>query len=439
MGATHPLALSSSSLTMELVLFFCALLALLFFMSRGKSLSPPTSEAPAAPKAAAPVVEKAKAPVVEEAKVEEVKQPPAIPDLEDLKPLKSLVKETVREMKRNGVTPYTLEEREGRLRELNEMPEVPNFSSTILKSGEKLKRTNTVVLQANIGLYCNQACTHCHVDSSPKRKEMMSKAVTERCIEVMKSSPSIKVVDLTGGAPELNREFRTWVIESRKLGFEVIDRCNLTVLSEPGQEGLAQFLADHQVHIIASLPCYLEDNVDSQRGNSVFTRSIRGLRMLNAVGYGTDPGRANGLVLDLVYNPTGVHLPPPQEKLQVAYDKHLMEKYQITFDKLHCITNMPINRFYDHLKNNGDLEKYMDILVQNFNPSTVGGLMCRDYVSIKWDGTIYDCDFNQQVELFPKAGKPLTVFDINCTDDILQVGIATGKHCYGCTAGAGSK
>jgi len=411
----------------QVALLFCAMLALVFFVARGSFFrAKPVQEAPSKP--AAPVD---KAP---KAKRAPTPKPASIPDMEDLQPMPSLVKETVRQMKADGVKPYTVDEREQRLAELNDMSEVPDFSTQVRESGQNLKRTNTVVLQANIGLYCNQACNHCHVDSSPKRKEMMSKAVTMRCIEIIRKSPSIRVIDLTGGAPELNREFKTWVIESRKLGLEVIDRCNLTVLMEPGQEDLAQFLADHQVHVIASLPCYLEDNVDSQRGNSVFTRSIAGLHKLNAVGYGT----GNGLVLDLVYNPTGVHLPPAKEMLEVAYKKHLAEKYQITFDRLHCITNMPINRFYDHLKNNGDLAKYMDILVQAYNPDNVSGLMCRDYVSIKWDGAIYDCDFNQQVELYPKAGKQLSVFDIESTDDILQVGIATGKHCFGCTAGAGS-
>jgi len=418
------------SAPMEVALLFCAVLALVFFVAQRSfyRATPVQNTADAKP---APLEVKETAPKKKQVPKSAA---PAIPDLEDLRPLPSLIKETVRQMKTNSVKPYTAAEREQRLEELNAMPEVPNFSAQLVKTDQKLKRTNTVVLQANIGLYCNQACNHCHVDSSPMRKEMMTKETTERCIEIIRKSPSIRVVDLTGGAPELNREFKTWVVESRKLGLEVIDRCNLTVLMEPGQEDLAQFLADHQVHIIASLPCYLEDNVDSQRGNSVFTRSIRGLKKLNAVGYGT----GKGLVLDLVYNPTGIHLPPAQEKLQVAYKKHLSEQFDITFDRLHCITNMPINRFYDHLKDGGDLEKYMDILVRAYNPDTVSGLMCRDYVSVKWDGTIFDCDFNQQVDLYPKSGKRLTVFDIESTDEILQVGIATGKHCFGCTAGAGS-
>jgi len=357
-------------------------------------------------------------------------------DIEDLKPMKSLIPETVREMKANGVTPYTQEEREDLLAELNQCGDFPKFATKLHESGSNLKRTNTVVLQANIGLYCNQACTHCHVDSSPKRKEMMSKEVTDKCIEIIKNSPTIKVVDLTGGAPELNREFRHWVTECRALGLEVIDRCNLTVLLEPTQSDLVEFLAANQVHIIASLPCYLEDNVDKQRGNSVFQRSIKALRMLNRAGY----GQGTGLKLDLVYNPTGIHLPPPQEKLKPAYEKYLQENYGIHFDNLHCITNIPINRFYDFLKSEDKVVEYMEILVNSFNPHNCDKVMCRDYLSIKWDGQIFDCDFNQQVDLIPKSAdkQPITVFDVECSDDLLKVPIATSLHCFGCTAGAGS-
>eukprot|EP00658_Telonema_sp_P-2_P006106 TRINITY_DN12323_c0_g2_i1.p1 TRINITY_DN12323_c0_g2~~TRINITY_DN12323_c0_g2_i1.p1 ORF type:complete len:347 (-),score=90.32 TRINITY_DN12323_c0_g2_i1:177-1217(-) len=344
--------------------------------------------------------------------------------------------QTVREMKEQGVVPYTKQEREALLAELVDTPGLPKFSSKLSEAGSDLKRTSTVVFQANIGLYCNQACTHCHVDSSPLRKEMMSKEVTDKCLDVIRNSPSIRVVDLTGGAPELNREFRHWVTSCREMGLQVIDRCNLTVLLEPNQDGLVSFLASHQVKIIASLPCYLEDNVDSQRGSSVFTRSIRALKMLNAAGYGC----GEGLELDLVYNPTGVHLPPGQAGLEAAYKKQLKTEYGIVFDALHCITNMPINRFHEFLKAEDKLEEYMEILVNAFNPQTCAGLMCRDYVSVKWDGDVFDCDFNQQVELPPKVsgGKNLSVFDIECTDDLLRVPIATSQHCYGCTAGAGS-
>jgi len=280
-----------------------------------------------------------------------------IPDIEDFP--KSLVRSTMKQLKASGVSPYTLEERKEKIAELNSLT-YPNFRAKLTKAGKRLDRIETVVLQANIGLYCNQACTHCHVDSSPVRKEMMNRETTDRCLHLLKNSPSVKIVDLTGGAPELNREFRHWVTECRALDLHVIDRCNLTVLMEPGQANLASFLADNQVHVIASLPCYLEDNVDTQRGNEVFKRSIAGLRLLNSLGYGVE---GSGLQLDLVYNPTGVHLPPPQEKLEPAYKTHLGDKYGISFNTLFCFNNMPINRFHDHLKDIGKLETYMDILV----------------------------------------------------------------------------
>jgi len=279
---------------------------------------------------------------------------PEMPDMEDLqigppKSFKSLVPVTVRQMKAQGVVPYSVEERIELLEELEEIGEtsgIPNFEAKVAASGSNSKRTHSVVLQANIGLYCNQACTHCHVDSSPMRKEMMSKKVTDKCLEIIANSPSIKIVDLTGGAPELNREFRHWVLGCRALGLEVIDRCNLTVLLEPSQADLIDFLAENKVHVIASLPCYQEANVDGQRGDQVFDRSIEALKRLNKAGYGA----GDGLLLDLVYNPTGVHLPPAQPKLQAAYKTKLMADHGIVFDQLHCITNMPINRFHDHLK-----------------------------------------------------------------------------------------
>jgi len=268
---------------------------------------------------------------------------------------------------------------------------------------------------------------------------MMDRATADQCLKVIANSSTIECVDLTGGAPEMNREFRHLVTGIRKLGLEVIDRCNLTVLLEPSQRDLGQFLADQQVHIIASLPCYLEDNVDGQRGDQVFERSMRGLRQLNDLGY----GKGGALKLDLVYNPTGVHLPPSADKLEGAYKTQLLEKHGIYFDNLHTITNMPINRFYDHLKDIGKLQEYMELLVSSFNPHNVAGLMCKDLISLRWDGRVYDCDFNQQVELDPKSkgkstGTGISIFDMNCTDDILTATISTGLHCYGCTAGAGS-
>lgn len=378
--------------------------------------------------------------------------PPSSPDIEDLigeEFAKSLVPVTVKQMRAGGVTPYTKEQRVDMLRELDESSSValPNFRAHVAKTspGGALKRSAAKVFQLNIGLYCNQACTHCHVDSSPKRKEMMSHDVAEKCVRIIKNSPSVETVDITGGAPELNKEFRYIVRECAELGLDLIDRCNLTVLLEPNQRDLAAFLAEHGVHIIASLPCYLESNVDGQRGDQVFQRSIKALQILNKLGYGVE-GATNAagkpLELDLVYNPTGIHLPPPASKLEGDYKEKLGTEFGISFNKLICITNMPINRFYDYLKEEGKVEDYMKLLVDNYNPATTCDIMCRSYVSVKWDGELFDCDFNQQVDLSLKrkgaANRGITVFDIESADDLIEVPIVTRAHCYGCTAGQGS-
>lgn len=313
-----------------------------------------------------------------------------------------------------------------------------------------LKRKAPTILQINIGLYCNQACGHCHVESSPLRtKEMMTAETAAQCLELLKNTPSITTLDITGGAPELNKHFRFLVSMARAIrgkDLEIIDRCNLTVLQEPGQEDLVEFLKEHDVHIIASLPCYSADNVDTQRGSGVFERSIAALLALNEAGYGRDRASADEteprLLLDLVYNPLGAFLPPPQEKLQVQYQKQLAENFGILFDQLYTITNMPIKRFADFLHRRGELAEYMDLLVRNFNPDTVEELMCLDTINIGWDGKIYDCDFNQQlgyavgVDSIHRGGK--TVFDIESLDDLRDVRIRTDNHCFGCTAGMGS-
>lgn len=360
-----------------------------------------------------------------------------VKDIEDL--LRgSLIPITTRQMKVDGIIPYSTEQKVEMLAELEGHIATPNFMATVKKNNVNLTRDTTTVFQINVGLYCNQACSHCHVDSSPTRKAMMSREVANQCLAIIKNSPSITVVDLTGGAPEMNREFRYLVTECRKLNLRIIDRCNLTVLLEPQQDSLAQFLADNQVHVIASLPCYLEDNVDTQRGTSVFARSIEALKRLNKLGYGQE---GSGLTLDLVYNPTGIHLPPNRGGLEVDYKAHLTDNYGIQFNSLICITNMPINRFYEFLKAGSNLDQYMGILTDNFNPKTCGSLMCRNYVSVDFNGRIFDCDFNQQVELHPKGTEAkggVSVFDITCTNDMLALPIATGKHCFGCTAGQGS-
>lgn len=251
----------------------------------------------------------------------------------------------------------------------------------------RLERKEPKILQINIGLYCNQACAHCHVESSPlKTQEMMTAETAARCLDLLKNTPSITTLDITGGAPELNNNFRYLVKMARSLrpDLEIIDRCNLTVLQEPGQEDLVDFLKANKVHVIASLPCYSADNVNKQRGNGVFERSISALLALNDAGYGV----AKDLRIDLVYNPLGAFLPPPQDKLEVQYKEQLAENFGILFDQLYTITNMPIKRFADFLHRRGELEEYMNLLVRNFNKDTVANLMCLDTVSIGWDGTV---------------------------------------------------
>ena len=355
-------------------------------------------------------------------------------DIEDLMK-RSLVPITLKQMKGRKQLTYSVEHKIQKRQDLEDAKFVPNFRAHLMAKKLPLKRKSARVMQLNIGLYCNQACTHCHVDSTPKRgKEMMTRETADHCLRIIRNSPSIEVVDLTGGAPELNREFRYLVTKIRKMGIRMIDRCNLTVLLEPTQKDLAQFLWDNGVHVIASLPCYLEDNVNGQRGDEVFARSIRGLQLLNKVGYGDAKDKTSPR-LDLVYNPTGVHLPPSAAKLEVDYKRVLKEKYDIGFDRLIAITNMPINRFYDHLKAQNKLGEYMRLLFENFNPSTCGNLMCLDYMSVSWDGYVFDCDFNQQIELTKKR---LHVKDMDSVQDLLAVPIATAAHCYGCTAGNGS-
>ena len=316
---------------------------------------------------------------------------------------------------------------------LNRAP-AADFKATLRQHGlGELRRREVTTLQINVGKLCNQACHHCHVEAGPKRTEIMPARVAERIMALLAATPSIQTIDITGGAPELNTNFRWLVSEWRRMGKQVIDRCNLTVLFEPGQEALAEFLAANQVEITASLPCYTETNVDQQRGKGAFEKSIRALRLLNAIGYGR---AGSGLTLNLVYNPLGASLPPPQEKLEADYKTQLRENFAIEFDRLFTITNMPIKRFGEILVREGKHEAYMALLTNHFNPATVDGLMCRDLVSIGWDGKIYDCDFNQMLDLETPSGK--TVWEIESFAELAEKPIATGSHCFGCTAGAGS-
>src|SRR5579859_4194567 len=309
-----------------------------------------------------------------------------------------------------------------------------DFEGTLRQHGlGELRRREVTTLQINVGKLCNQACHHCHVEAGPKRTEIMPASVAERIMTLLAATPSIHTVDITGGAPELNADFRTLVSASRRMEKSVIDRCNLTVLFEPGQETLAEFLAANQVEITASLPCYTESNVDQQRGKGAFEKSIRALRLLNEIGYGR---KVPGLTLNLVYNPLGASLPPPQEKLEADYKVQLRENFAIEFDRLFTITNMPIKRFAEFLFREGKHEAYMALLTNHFNPATVDGLMCRDLVSIGWDGKIYDCDFNQMLDLETPGRK--TVWEIESFAELAQKLIATDGHCFGCMAGAGS-
>lgn len=300
----------------------------------------------------------------------------------------------------------------------------------------ELRRRSVSTLQVNVGKLCNQACHHCHVDAGPKRTENMTRETADRIIELVAVSSAIETLDLTGGAPELNPNFEYLVLAIRELGRRVIDRCNLTVLFEPGMSGLLEFFTTNRVELVCSLPCYTAEIVDRQRGLGVFDKSIEALRMLTECGYGR-PG--SGLRLDLVYNPADDSLPPQQTKLEAEYREQLAENFGIRFDSLLTITNMPIKRFAEQLARSGRLDAYMALLVQHFNPATVDDLMCRDLVSVGWEGTLYDCDFNQMLESpILGDGRAVTIFDIDHFDEIADVTISTGPHCFGCTAGAGS-
>ena len=296
-----------------------------------------------------------------------------------------------------------------------------------------LTRGRVTTLQINVGKRCNQACVHCHVDAGPARTESMSDEVAERCMWLLERTPSIDTVDITGGAPELHPRFRWLVTRSLALGRGVIDRCNLTILTEPGQWDLAPFLADHGVRVVASLPCYSSGNVDAQRGAGVFTRSIEGLKRLNAAGYAM-PG--SDLALDLIYNPGGPFLPPPQRVLEERYRQALLTDHGIHFSSLLTLTNLPISRFNGWLARRDATDSYQQLLEDSFNPATVPALMCRSTVSVGYTGALYDCDFNQMLEVGMSASH-IDVFDVQ-TLERLPIRIATGSHCFGCTAGAGS-
>jgi radical SAM/Cys-rich protein len=299
-----------------------------------------------------------------------------------------------------------------------------------------VRRTHLETLQANLGYLCNQECAHCHVNAGPGRShEIMGRAVVDQVIAFLETS-GVQKLDLTGGAPELNPYFSELVTAARRLGIHVIDRCNLTILEEPGQDGLADFLADHQVEVTASLPCYLEENVNRQRGAGVYASSIRALQRLNRLGYGQD---GSPLTLNLVYNPLGPDLPPPQNALEKAYKENLGERYGIAFHSLFTITNMPIQRFGRRLVAEGDLERYLERLWKAHREDNLDTVMCRSLISVDWQGVVYDCDFNQMLGLPLRIdGKERVSLRDLAGVKLEGLAISTGDHCFGCTAGQGS-
>jgi radical SAM/Cys-rich protein len=308
-----------------------------------------------------------------------------------------------------------------------------DFAEKLAAHHLDLRAAEVQTLQVNLGKLCNQACKHCHVDAGPKRTEIMTRETARKIIAAV-SNFSLPTLDITGGAPELNPSFRYLVAEARAAGAHVIVRHNLTVMFEAGQQDLPEFFREHAVEVVSSLPYFLEQQTDAQRGNGVFQKSIEALRRLNEAGYGKD---VSGLLLNLVYNPVGAFLPPAQGSIESDFKRELMARYGISFNRLYTITNMPIKRFLDYLRRTGNEERYMQRLVEAFNPGAVEGLMCRSLVSVDWTGRLYDCDFNQMLELCVSKQVPQTIDDF-APERFASRHIITGPHCFGCTAGAGS-
>ena len=308
------------------------------------------------------------------------------------------------------------------------------FSDRLTAEGVNLRRARPEILQVNVGKLCNLTCVHCHVNAGPKRKEIMTRATIDRIIDWL-AKTEIRTVDLTGGAPEMIPDFRYFVERAKALqpSRHIIDRCNLTILLEPGYENLAEFLAERKVEIIASMPCYSPENVNAQRGEGVFEGSIAALQLLNSLGYGIHPD----LPLHLIYNPVGAFLPASQAKLEADYKREFKEHFGIVFNKLYTLTNLPVGRFAAYLRHNNKLEQYMNLLIEAFNPATIDGLMCRNTISVGWRGEVYDCDFNQQLDMQWKNGHEMFLWDVD-PGKIENREVMTGDHCFGCTAGVGS-
>ena len=298
--------------------------------------------------------------------------------------------------------------------------------------GAVLRSAAIETLQVNVGKLCNQACQHCHVDASPARTEIMPRSIINDCLNVLRKY-KIPTLDITGGAPELIPDFRYFVTEARKSGAKIIVRHNLTVMFEKNQTDLPEFFAENDVEVVSSLPYFLQQQTDAQRGKGVFDKSIEALKKLNAVGYGS----GGKLVLNLVYNPTGAFLPPEQSAIEADFKRELKTRFDVSFDSLFTITNMPIARYLDWLRRTKNETSYMQKLINAFNPATINGLMCRNTISVDWRGNLYDCDFNQMLDLGVEKNRPQTIGEFDF-DELLKRNITTGAHCFGCTAGAGS-
>lgn len=312
---------------------------------------------------------------------------------------------------------------------------LPTFEERLADEGVALNRKEPKILQINVGKLCNLACAHCHVNAGPHRRELMTRETIDRVIDWYRRYESINTLDLTGGAPEMNPDFQYFVSQIRSVRPEttIIDRCNLTILLEPGYERLVEFFVDNRIQVVASMPCYKPENVDEQRGEGVFDGSIKALQLLNESGYGIDPH----LLLNLVYNPLGGTLPPSQGELESDFKQALRAHFDIEFNHLYTITNMPIARFLSQLKREGKSEEYHQMLVESFNPRSIEGLMCRDTISVDWEGRVFDCDFNQMLQLPLGDGDERYLWEIEA-DKLLGAQVAVRDHCFGCTAGAGS-
>ncbi len=320
------------------------------------------------------------------------------------------------------------------LKIINQPDGLTRFEEKFKETGEsQLISKEPEIFQINIGKMCNQVCKHCHVDAGPDRKEIMTKETMQYCINAL-AKTNIQTVDLTGGAPEMNPDFKWFVSEIKKLNRHIMVRSNLTILVSNGFEDYPKFLADNKIEIISSLPYYTASNTDRQRGEGVFEKSIKAMRILNEIGYGKEE---SGLIFNIVYNPIGAFLPPKQESLEKDYKRELWNKFGLVFNNLYTITNLPISRFLDYLIESGNYDNYMNKLISAFNPSAALNVMCKNTISIGWDGQLYDCDFNQMLELPLKNGSPRHIKDFD-TEFLNNRVIVTGQHCFGCAAGAGS-